>query len=260
MNRELFSEECEVAQAARVFLESNKEISCADYAYLLVAYEKLLNQTMHITNISDMLSKNLNQYKHDLLNKVNVDELTNVGNRRHLLALLERYCGECGRTGNWISAIMIDIDYFKNYNDLYGHISGDNCLKKVAAAVSNSVRRPSDFVARYGGEEFYVVLPYTPINGAKKVADRIMQNIAALKIPHGDSQADAYLTVSIGLTSVIPAADTKVVNLLTICDTALYQAKAAGRNCIVMQKLAEPCSAAIQAIANRKEMKKNDEL
>lgn len=238
MNNNIFSEECEVAYTSRMLLESGGDISREDYVTLLGAYQKLLNQTMHITNISDMLSKNLNQYKHELLGKVNIDELTNIGNRRRLLELLERYCAECSRMGNWISAIMIDIDYFKNYNDLYGHICGDVSLKRVAAAISKAAQHPSDFVARYGGEEFYVILPYTPVSGAKKVADRIMQNIDDLKIPHEDSLASEYLTVSIGLTTAIPAPDTKIVSLLKTCDMALYEAKAAGRNRIVVKNLA----------------------
>lgn len=234
MVNEIFSEELEVVNAARIRLEDSGEISRGDYINLIDAYEKLLNQTIHITNISDMLGKNLNQYKHELLSKVNVDELTGVSNRRHLLALLEHYFGECAKMSSWISAIMIDIDYFKNFNDLYGHLAGDMCLKKVAEAVSKSMRHSSDFVARYGGEEFYVVLPYTPISGAKKVADRIMQNIADLKIPHEDSCVSKYLTVSIGLTSVIATDDIKIVNLLKTCDMALYEAKAAGRNSVVI--------------------------
>lgn len=246
MVNEIFSEEFEVAQAARILLESGEEISRKDYVYLTDAYEKLLNQTIHITNISDMLGKNLNQFKHELLGKVNVDELTNVSNRRHLLAMLEHYFSECARMSSWISAIMIDIDYFKNYNDRYGHLSGDMCLQKVADAVSKAVRHSSDFVARYGGEEFYVVLPYTPISGAKKVAERIMQNIGDLKIPHEDSCVSEYLTVSIGLTSVIATPDIKILNLLKTCDVALYAAKAAGRNSVVVKEMAVPPSTSCQ--------------
>lgn len=244
MGSDIFSEECEVVNTACTLLKSSEDISREDYIGLLRAYKKLLNQTMHITNISDLLSKNLNQYKHDLLSKVNVDELTNVSNRRHLLALLEHYCEECTKSGSWISAIMIDIDYFKNYNDWYGHICGDVCLKKIATAVSQSVRRTTDFVARYGGEEFYAILPYTTIEGAEEVAGRIMKNVAALKIPHEDSRVSEYVTVSIGLTTVIPTSDVKIMNLLKTCDTALYEAKAAGRNCIVVKELAvTACSA-----------------
>lgn len=246
MVSEIFSEECGVVNTARTLLEYNEDISREDYIYLFSAYEKLLNQTMHITNISDLLGKNLNQYKHELLGKVNVDELTNVSNRRHLLAQLEHYCNECTKTGSWISAIMIDIDYFKNYNDFYGHICGDTCLKRIASAVSQSVKHSSDFVARYGGEEFYAVLPYTTLDGAKEVANRIMQNIAALKIPHEDSQVSEYVTVSIGLTTTVPTPDVKIINLLKTCDTALYEAKAAGRNCIVIEELAVAALAASQ--------------
>lgn len=246
MTSEIFSEECEIVNSSYLLLEENKSVTREDYINLLGAYEKLLNQTMHITTISDLLSKNLNQYKHELLNKVNVDELTNVNNRRHLLVLLERYFNECARMGNWLSAIMIDIDCFKNFNDLYGHLCGDVCLKRVAAAISKSILHSSDFVARYGGEEFYVVLPYTPLSGAKKVSERIMQNIAALKIPHEDSHVSEYVTVSIGLTSVIPTADIKIVNLLETCDMALYQAKAAGRNQVICKDLSISAFAAYQ--------------
>lgn len=240
MANEIFAKECKVVSDAYALLGGSRAISQEDYLGLLNSYEKLLNQTMHITNISDMLSNNLNQYKHELLGKVNVDELTNVNNRRHLLALLERYFNECARIGSPISAIMIDIDCFKNYNDRYGHIRGDICLKRVALAVSKSVERASDFVARYGGEEFYAVLPYTPIFGAQKAAERIMENIAALKIPHEDSLVSSYVTVSIGVSSVIPTPRTKIVSLLETCDTALYEAKTSGRNRIVTRELTVP--------------------
>jgi len=125
---------------------------------------------------------------------------------------------------------MCDIDFFKNYNDSYGHIVGDDCLKKVSALIQQSVRRPADLAARYGGEEFVVVLPNTDVEGAMAVAEIIRQKLRELAILHQDSAVSQYVTLSMGVTSLIPKLDSNPSVLLTAADYALYRAKELGRN------------------------------
>ena len=124
---------------------------------------------------------------------------------------------------------MIDIDYFKLYNDSYGHQCGDDCLIRVAKAIAQVPQRPTDLVARYGGEEFVVILSNTDIEGALKVANAIQQAIADLAIPH-QTYINNHLTLSIGVASMIPTLDQSLEILISYADKALYAAKAQGRN------------------------------
>tara|TARA_R110002167_G_scaffold31205_12_gene102749 strand:+ start:2233 stop:2631 length:399 start_codon:yes stop_codon:yes gene_type:complete len=124
--------------------------------------------------------------------------------------------------------LLIDIDYFKKFNDTYGHIAGDDALRSVAKAISSSIHRPTDFVARYGGEEFVVLLPNTDLAGAEYVAKVIFKSIAALKVPHAGSEY-GYITLSAGLVSV-SGSEVMRVNMLELADKYLYEAKEGGRN------------------------------
>ena len=123
--------------------------------------------------------------------------------------------------------LLIDIDYFKQYNDIYGHVQGDTVLNLVAQTITNSLQRPTDFVARYGGEEFVVVLPHTSTEGAICVADKIKQNVADLEILHKYSEYD-FVTISIGGATLQPYVNNK--NTLQIADEKMYESKMQGRN------------------------------
>jgi diguanylate cyclase (GGDEF)-like protein len=125
---------------------------------------------------------------------------------------------------------MCDIDFFKNYNDTYGHIVGDDCLRKVSSVIQHSVRRPADLAARYGGEEFVLVLPNTELKGAIDVSETIRERLLELQIPHEDSAVSEFVTLSMGVTSLIPITDSQPSILLTAADYALYRAKELGRN------------------------------
>jgi diguanylate cyclase (GGDEF)-like protein len=125
---------------------------------------------------------------------------------------------------------MCDIDYFKLYNDTYGHQPGDECLRQVAQVLQCSVKRSADLVARYGGEEFAVVLPNTDIEGAACVAERIAQQVRDLQIPHAQSGVSEYVTLSLGVACCIPAPMSQPATLIAIADESLYRAKAAGRD------------------------------
>jgi len=126
---------------------------------------------------------------------------------------------------------MLDIDCFKNYNDHYGHLKGDEVLKTIAQVLSEQANRATDFVARYGGEEFIILLPHTDAAGAEKIAEGILTRIRDLQIPHEASFVIPILTASIGGCTTIPEPGQDPANLVEQADKALYQAKAAGRNC-----------------------------
>jgi diguanylate cyclase (GGDEF)-like protein/PAS domain S-box-containing protein len=158
------------------------------------------------------------------------DGLTGLPNRRHFDGALAQEFKRAARDHLELSLIMIDLDYFKGFNDLYGHPAGDACLRKVAEAIAGVPQRPADLVARYGGEEMVVLLPNTDAPGAAMVAGLLRDAVRELKIPHAASPA-LFVTVSCGVASFIPELDPHVpVMLVERADRALYQAKLAGRN------------------------------
>ncbi|GAB1538282.1 diguanylate cyclase [Scytonema sp. NUACC21] len=159
-----------------------------------------------------------------------VDGLTQVANRRYLDDCLKREWQRSAREQTPLSFILCDIDYFKSYNDTYGHVAGDDCLKKVARAICHAVRRPADVVARYGGEEFAVVLPNTNFSGAVRVAENIKLRVKELKISHASSCVKDYLTLSMGIATKVPSHKSLPETLIAASDKALYQAKLHGRD------------------------------
>ena len=160
------------------------------------------------------------------------DGLTGVANRRMFDSILNIEWLNARRNSQPLSLIMIDIDYFKQYNDYYGHIQGDNCLKQVSTALSAAASRAHDTFARYGGEEFMLILPETDAASANKVAQRCRDLIFKEQIMHAKSQVSQLLTISIGVASTIPAHKDEPVSLIEAVDKRLYQAKQKGRNCI----------------------------
>ncbi len=158
------------------------------------------------------------------------DSLTEVRNRRSFNEYLDTEWRRLAREEAPLSLIMCDIDYFKLYNDTYGHQAGDECLRQVAAVLQHSVKRSADLVARYGGEEFAVVLPNTDIQGATCVAEMIGQQVRSLQIVHAKSAVSEYVTLSLGVACCIPAPMSQPATLIAIADEALYRAKKAGRD------------------------------
>lgn len=161
------------------------------------------------------------------------DGLTGVANRRMFDSIMEVEWLNARRNYQPLSVLMLDIDYFKQYNDHYGHIQGDDCLKRVAQVLSAAARRSRDFCARFGGEEFVLVLPETDEDDAKKVAERCHQLIFKAQILHAKSEVSQILTVSIGVGTVIPQTDDGALTFIHEVDRRLYQAKQKGRNCVV---------------------------
>lgn len=161
---------------------------------------------------------------------MNSDGLTGLSNRRHFDEYLELEWRRSLREQTQLSLLMIDVDYFKSYNDSFGHVEGDEALRKVAAAIRDASSRPSDLPARYGGEEFVLVLPNTSPGGARLVAEKLRQTVAALKIAHNTPAEGASLTISIGLATMVPQPGTDCRLLISAADRGLYLAKNNGRN------------------------------
>lgn len=159
-----------------------------------------------------------------------IDKLTELYNRRFFDEFLEKLWLNGLRSKEYISALLIDIDFFKKFNDFYGHLEGDQCLKKVARALKNSLMRPVDIVARYGGEEFVALLPSTTHDGAVIVAKRMQENIKSLQIKHRLSEVSNLLTVSIGIATIRPEWRLEPSALIKRADFGLYKAKNEGRN------------------------------
>ena len=161
------------------------------------------------------------------------DGLTGVNNRRKFDAVLQREWQEARRNVQPLSLLLLDVDYFKNYNDHYGHVEGDECLKRVAQALAGAAHRPSDFLARYGGEEFVLLLPASDANAARAVAERCRQAIFKAQIAHAVSTVGQLLTVSIGAGTTVPSEHGDPVRFLDEVDRRLYRAKHLGRNRLV---------------------------
>ncbi|MET0009208.1 MAG: sensor domain-containing diguanylate cyclase [Candidatus Thiodiazotropha sp. 6PLUC4] len=165
-----------------------------------------------------------------------IDGLTGIANRRSFDELLENSWYDHTRSGEELSLIMVDIDYFKYYNDSYGHQAGDECIKQVTRALSESLFRRNDRLARYGGEEFVLVLTNTNSHGAMLVAERLRKAVETLQIKHEHSNVSDWVTISIGVATIMPSYEMKSQSLLRQADEALYQAKAEGRNrCIASE-------------------------
>jgi diguanylate cyclase (GGDEF)-like protein len=175
------------------------------------------------------------------------DGLTQVANRRRFDEYLGQEWQRMAREDAPLSLLLCDVDFFKSYNDTYGHQAGDDCLRQVARAISCTVKRPVDLVARYGGEEFAVILPNTNAEGAVQVAEKVRSEVKALEIVHANSQINKCVTLSLGVASTVPCHKSSSAVLISAADEALYQAKAKGRNCVVMStRCSQPVDTAIK--------------
>jgi len=158
------------------------------------------------------------------------DSLTQIANRRQFDASLQSEWQRLTRSQKPLALILCDIDFFKHYNDTYGHLAGDRCLAQVAQVLQESMRRSTDLAARYGGEEFAILLPNTTQTEAATIAQRLLHQLQQLHLPHEASAVAAHVTVSLGIASLVPNQNTTPQILIQAADQALYQAKVAGRN------------------------------
>lgn len=162
-----------------------------------------------------------------------LDGLTEISNRRRFEEVFPKEWARSLRNGTPLSLAMVDVDCFKQYNDHYGHGMGDRSLQKIAKALDKGLKRPADLIARYGGEEFVMVLPETDAQGAKAIAEHALRQVADLNIPHNRSSVADYLTVSIGLVTMLKDTGTSSVSFIETADRNLYRAKQNGRNRVV---------------------------
>ena len=169
--------------------------------------------------------------------QANIDSLTQIANRRRFDEYIAQEWSRCAREREYLSLILCDIDYFKAYNDTYGHQAGDNCLYEVAQAIERAVKRPADLAFRYGGEEFAVILPYTEGQGAIQVAEEIHEQIKELQILHTGSKVGRIVSMSLGVSSIIPDTRSSSHTLIAAADAALYDAKLQGRNRIIYKSV-----------------------
>lgn len=160
------------------------------------------------------------------------DGLTGVANRRMFDSVIETEWLKARQNKQPLSLIIIDIDFFKEYNDFYGHLQGDDCLKQVAETLNNVKARSRDFFGRFGGEEFIMLLPEADENAAWSIAERCRQALFKKQIPHEQSKVSQLLTISLGVSTMIPSQDDEHNELISRADKQLYQAKQKGRNCI----------------------------
>ncbi|MBC2715476.1 MAG: diguanylate cyclase [Desulfobacteraceae bacterium] len=193
-------------------------------------------ELMDLTKQIEETNIKLQTANESLKHTINIDVLTEVASRRYFFDLIDREWKRTVRLSQPVSVNMIDIDFFKAFNDTYGHQKGDVCLKQIAKALEQSLKRPLDIVARYGGEEFIALLPDTDRDGAIEVAKTMQTKVAELGILHDSSQIDENVTISIGIATMVPDRNTTFSALIELADKALYLAKSKGRNRIEISK------------------------
>ncbi|HSD27109.1 MAG TPA: diguanylate cyclase [Vicinamibacteria bacterium] len=216
----------------RVFSERSRR----DLDSLVSANLKLIAQAEEMDRKNRELTETRRQLEHrnrDLERISALDTLTQIANRRRFDSVLRQEWRRSARDEAPLSLVFCDIDYFKRFNDTYGHQAGDECLVRVAQAMEETLNRPADLVARYGGEEFIALLVDTGIEGARMLAERMRARVEALRVEHRASEAGSCLTVSLGVASVVPKPAVRPEDLVDLADRALYAAKESGRNRVV---------------------------
>ncbi len=191
-----------------------------------------ISKPLHLPIVVARIRNHINlKLKSDLLDRLaKLDGLTNIANRRRFDEVLDQEWRRAVREGQPLSMIMLDVDCFKEFNDVYGHGEGDQCLRRVALAMRGALTRPGDLLARYGGEEFAAILPDTDLDGARNIGERMRTAVQALAIRHQHNQACAVVTVSAGCASAQPSPQMSARGLVETADAMLYAAKQAGRN------------------------------
>ncbi|WP_448681779.1 GGDEF domain-containing protein [Pseudomonas nicosulfuronedens] len=192
----------------------------------LIGFMFDISERKHAEEQLIMLQRQLEEYSYK-------DGLTGVANRRMFDSVLDTEWGSAQRSGQPLSLVLLDIDYFKQFNDHYGHIQGDDCLRNVGKALAGALHRPRDFIARFGGEEFVLVLPETDSEAARHVAERCRNVLREQRICHEKSAVSDLLTISLGVGTAVPSSSDRPLDLVAAVDRLLYQAKQAGRDRLV---------------------------
>ncbi len=184
-------------------------------------------------HLLEVYTRHLEQVNQELQQLSYLDSLTGVSNRRHFEEALDLEWRRGHRLGTPISLMMIDVDYFKSFNDIYGHQPGDSCLKRIANTLSQALHRPGDLAVRYGGDEFLILIPGTDASGASELAEILRARVEAMEIPHAGTPTGEVVTISLGVVTGYPTMGFSSGALIARADEALYQAKEEGRNCVV---------------------------
>ena len=212
-----------------------KEFALAEdedrYEKLLHEYKRLLRQMRTMVRMSDIMQSKLNTMSGELEKLSQIDGLTGLYNRRFFNEIYQKEWRKAITEGTELGALMIDIDYFKVYNDTFGHLAGDVCLQKIARSIEETIKESNAFVARFGGEEFVLLLPDTNMEQCTGLAQTIIDQLALLNIPGAIKTTDGTVTISIGIGLMKPTEETKLETLINVADQALYRAKKDGRNC-----------------------------
>jgi diguanylate cyclase (GGDEF)-like protein len=231
---DIFDLENEVIHEAEDLLQAKEFTSAEDeeqYEKLLNAYRRLLKQMRTLVRMSDIMQSKLSTMSVELEKLSQIDGLTGLYNRRFFNDIYLREWRNAMNAGTVLGAMMIDIDYFKVYNDTFGHLAGDVCLQKIANSIEQAVKDFNAFACRFGGEEFIILLPDTDSEQCTVIVQEIMNNIARLNIPGAIKTVGGNVTVSIGIGLTAPTQEAKMESLINAADQALYRAKKDGRNC-----------------------------
>jgi diguanylate cyclase (GGDEF)-like protein len=186
-------------------------------------------------NLEDLVTKRtyqLEEANQALVEMARRDSMTGVANHRHLMERLDEEWRRGIRARTHLSVVMCDIDFFKHYNDRYGHEAGNQCLSTIAQALTEALGRPGDLVARYGGDEFVMILSGSDADGARALAETLPDRIQETRIPHETSPIAEVVTISVGVSTAVPTQEASTGDLISAADAALYEAKNAGRNCV----------------------------
>lgn len=231
---DIFAKEEEVLKKAEELADSGV-LGAADceghYRKLLGEYRSLLAQVRRMVKLSDLMESRLNGLSQEKDQLSKVDFLTNLYNRRFFDEYFRKKWRGCISSNEFLSMLMIDIDYFKLYNDMHGHIEGDKCLQALAAKILDLLEPSKYIAARFGGEEFVVLLPGTGIAEALEIAEGLRVCIEAAELPLEGGDKAGRITVSIGVSGVLPCRNIAADALIKAADAALYMAKKDGRNC-----------------------------
>jgi diguanylate cyclase (GGDEF)-like protein len=211
-------------------------VGAADYttkpihwAVLYHRVQRLLEQVF-LQRQQALLYQQLEAANQVLLHLAAIDGLTQIANRRRFDEFLEQTWHQMAQERSPLSLILCDVDYFKRYNDAFGHQAGDDCLRQIATAINHAVTHSSSLVARYGGEEFALIIARMTITEALEIAETIRVAIKALKLAHAPAQSQPWVSLSLGVATRIPHSDIEPFMLIAAADRALYEAKAAGRD------------------------------
>ena len=229
-------------QTMTVLALSESRVSKADAPFTQPAADSPENDARRLqilralSHLVTSTSQELESMNQRLTEQANKDGLTKLSNRRTFDETLRIRIKDHRRSVASMSLILLDVDYFKRFNDHYGHVAGDDCLRGIAQVLRKKTRRMTDMPFRYGGEEFACILSFTDHEGAMEVAKSIRAGVERLKIPHEESKVSEYVTASLGVLTVCPHEELSPVNLISACDNLLYEAKSLGRNQIVGKK------------------------